>query len=170
MVMKFFKHFQKRNLFIFAAGLCCGVLLTVGAFALFSGRAEPQTAQYHGSRGGISVSFTRYTDFKTFLEKKSNDIWIYNTKKDMTHEKGFIAGEVNLDGHWDSVPKCNIKLVRKSGETNSAILLMNMHPDQKESPTLPFTVYDYTVPYKNLYHTAIVELGGKEYEIPLNLE
>ncbi len=168
--MKFFKHLTKQNLIVFAAGLCCGVLITAGAFTFFGGRAEPEPAQYHGSRDGISVSFTRYTDFKTFLDKKSKNIWIYNTEEEMTNVKGFIAGEVILDGHWDSVPKCNLKLVRKNGETVSSILLMNMYPDQKESPHLPFTTDDYTIPQKNLYKTAIVELAGKEHEIPLNLE
>lgn len=105
-----------------------------------------------------------------FLEKKSPDIWIYDSKEEVQDVKGFIVGEVFLDGRWETMPRCDIKLVRTNGENVSDILLMNMAPEQKENPHLPFTIYDYYDPGRNLYKTAIVRLAGRDYEIPVNLE
>ena len=36
-----------------------------------------------------------------------------------------FRGKVLLDGHWEAVPRCDIKLVRTNGEAVSDILFMN---------------------------------------------
>nr|WP_319489499.1 hypothetical protein [uncultured Caproiciproducens sp.] len=167
--MKFIKHFTKRGVILGTVVLCCFALLLAG-FSLFGSRREPETARYSGKNGSVRVQFTRYRDYSVFLEKKSPDIWIYDSKDEVKNVKGFIAGEVLLEGRWENVPRCNIKLVRTNGETVSDILLMNMTPDQKENPHLPFTMYDYYDPGRNLYKTAIVQLAGRDYEVPVNLE
>ncbi|TQI67539.1 hypothetical protein [Clostridium sp. KNHs216] len=167
--MKFIKHFTKRGVILGTVVLCCFALLLAG-FSLFGSRQEPETARYSGKNGNTRVQFTRYRDYRVFLEKKSPDISIYDSKDEVKDVKGFIAGEVLLEGRWENVPRCNIKLVRTNGETVSDILLMNMTPDRKENPHLPFTIYDYYDSGRNLYKTAIVQLDGKNIEIPVNLE
>lgn len=163
------KSRNKRGVILATAVLCCFALLLAG-FSLFESRQEPETARYSGKNGSIRVQFTRYRDYDMFLQKKSPDIWIYDSKDEVKNVKGFIAGEVLLEGRWKNVPRCDIKLVRTNGENVSDILLMNMTPEQKENPHLPFTIYDYYDPGRNLYKTAIVQLAGRDYEIPINLE
>ncbi|MBW7572832.1 hypothetical protein [Caproiciproducens faecalis] len=167
--MKFTKYFTRREA-ISGGMILCGLVLMAAVFFFPGGRSEPETARYSGKNGSIHVQFTRYRDYDTFLEKKSPDIWIYNSREELKDVKGFIAGEVSLDGHWENVPRCNIKLVRMNGKTVSDILLMNMTPDQKENPHLPFTIYDYDESGRSLYKTAIVQLEEKNIEIPVNLE
>ncbi len=167
--MKFAKRFTRREAIPGGVILCCLVLMAA-VFFFPGSRSEPENARYSGKNGSVCVQFTRYRDYDTFLEKKSPYIWIYNSREELKDVKGFIAGEVSLDGHWETVPRCNIKLVRTNGENVSDILLMNMTPERKENPQLPFTIYDYYDSVRNLYKTAIVRLAEKEIEVPVNLE
>lgn len=166
--MKFTKHFTRREAIPGGVILCCLVLMAA-VFFFPGGRPEPETARYSGKNGSVCVQFTRYRDYDTFLEKKSPYIWIYDSREELKDVKGFIAGEVSLDGHWETVPRCDIQLVRGNGESGNTIAFVDI-PDRKVNPHFPFTIYDYYDSGRNLYKTAIVRLEEKDIEVPVNLE
>lgn len=89
--MKLIKHFTKRGVILGSVVLCCFALLLAG-FSLLGSRQEPETARYSGKNGNTRVQFTRYRDYRVFLEKKSPDISIYDSKDEVKDVKGFIAG------------------------------------------------------------------------------
>ncbi|MGX8711295.1 hypothetical protein ACRQU7_18670 [Caproiciproducens sp. R1] len=166
--MKFTKHFTRREAIPGGVILCCLVLMAAVFF--FPGDPpEQENARYSGKNGSVCVQFTRYRDYDVFLEKKSPYIWIYNSREELKDVKGFIVGEVSLDGHWEDVSRCDIQLVRGNGESADTIAFVDI-PDRKVNLNFPFTIYDYYDPGRNLYKTAIVRLEEKNIEIPVNLE
>ena len=139
---------------------------------------EQNTVCYSGSNGIFSISFTRFTDYKTFMEAKSPDIIMYNSEEEMTARpgNGFIAGEIKIQKKGDPLmysgdefKKCEIELMRKSG-WNTSDLTMQMENREGGFITMPFTALDGDDSGKNIYKEAVLKFGEGKYTFPISLD
>ena len=166
--MNSFKNSKKTRVLLITA-LCCAVIAVVidVSASISNKRPEPDTVRYTGSVGSFSVDFTRFTDYDAFLEAKSSDILIYDSREEMQNPpgQGYLAGVVGFNGSIE-FKMCKLELIRESGWNTSATP-MNMVPGKEGPADLPFITYDFSDSSKNIYKTAIIRFEGKEVVIPL---
>lgn len=165
--MNLFKNWSKlKTLTLVLIGFAV-IVAIYGVYAYYEKIPEPVTVRYSGNNSSFSISFTRFTDYDTFLKAKSSNIIIYDTKEEMRDPpgSGYIAGEVEFNGTRD-FDSCDVELIREI-KWNTTTVAMNMEPGKKGPISLPFTSSDFPDSAKNTYKTAIIRFEDKEVVIPL---
>lgn len=165
---------NRTKIYITSFVILICVIAVISVIYLQSNKhGEIKEAAYNGSNYSYSISFTRFTDYESFINAKSPNIYIYDTEKELNVNNGFIAGEIQIKiadeepgNQEEDLQNCKVELIRESGwNTGSTALYTGKPPDN--TITMPFIAYDFDDSSGNIYKNAVIKIGKNEIPIEL---